>query len=137
MRKILALLLSLALALASAPVGAATRTVNTVAGNYKYSQIYTVAGVLNGDQSASLDISNAAGVSVIAQGTAGAGFSWNLEASGDGATWTVVGTANTTLGGFNLVAGNQFFRAKFFRVNITAGDGTTNVTFYFAVAALN
>lgn len=83
--------------------------------------IASPAVMANGDTSAGIDGGvRRAEVSWSVTGTFGVGGSIQLEDSDDGSTWTIVGAAKTAAGKAEAVSA-----ARFFRFNVTAGDGTT------------
>ncbi len=80
-------------------------------------------GLANGDQSVAIE----AGAVLVTKswnvaGTFGAGGSIQLEESNDGTNWFINGTAKTSNAYVDFSSASRFFR-----FNVTAGDGTTSL----------
>lgn len=101
----------------------ATRTLN-LTHDEQGLLVGVAVGLANGDQSGGGKFGlRRAEVAVQVTGTLGAGGSAQLEGSNDGTNWFLQGTAMTALGLQTVVTA-----AKWLRVNVTAGDGTTSLT---------
>lgn len=94
---------------------------------------WTVSGLLNGDQSSSHSGSRLSDKTVQVLGTFGAGGSVNIEGSNDGGTtWAILNdtrgetTGVLTFTGADIRTINEV--PELIRANVTAGDGTTNLT---------
>lgn len=79
-------------------------------------------GLANGDQTSGVDLGACLPEKTFqVTGTFGVGGSCQLEASNDGSSWFIVGTAFTAA----AVPQTVVSAARFYRFNVTAGDGTT------------
>lgn len=92
---------------------------------------YTSGTCANGDNTANLSGDNCDGYTVLARGTQGAGFAWQIEASDDGTNFIIVGTSQSAVGVIPAAVSGAFVRMPFLRARITAGDGTTAIVFAF------
>lgn len=80
-------------------------------------------GLANGDQSNAFTPGAVQPTKMMQiTGTFGAGGSIQLEESNDGSNWFINGTAKAAAGVFEISTA-----AKFYRWNVTAGDGTTSL----------
>lgn len=84
---------------------------------------FAITGLLNGNQTPALDLGlRAAELSFSVAGTLGAGGSVQMEASDDGASWTLQGAAVTAVGATH----QRTHASRYVRFNVTAGDGATS-----------
>lgn len=88
------------------------------------------SGLLNGDTGAPFEHADYGDKTVQIQGTAGAGLSVTLQGSNDGTNWVALtdpqgnAVTKTAVGALEVVAENP----RYIRPNVTAGDGTTDLT---------
>lgn len=83
------------------------------------------AGLLNGDTGRAVAVGGATKIALQAKGTFGAGGTVTWQGSMDGTTWGAMG-AGVTQTDSRII--NLLERPEFIRPNVTAGDGTTNLT---------
>lgn len=89
----------------------------------------TWTGLLNGDQGDSLEIPGGPDKTVTIQGTFGVGGSCTIEGSNDGTTWfpctdLQANAITKTSAAMEMIVENP----RYIRPNVTAGDGTTNLS---------
>jgi hypothetical protein len=93
------------------------------------SNSFTVTGLLNGDQSSANLQPNSGDRSVQVTGTFGAGGTVIVEGSLDGTNWFQLKDAGGTLISFTAAGLKAVLEyTTYIRFNVTAGDGTTNLT---------
>lgn len=105
----------------------ATRNGNALDTDMVGPKVITWSGLLNGDDGTAFQCIEYEDKFVQVTGTFGAGGSVQLEASNDGTNWFIIGVAITAAGVQNFSQ-----RPRFVRPHVTAGDGTTNLTFILA-----
>jgi hypothetical protein len=98
-------------------------------GGLEHSVLMTWTGLLNGDTGAPLTFHDYPDRTFQVTGTFGTGGSVNLEGSNDGTNWAILtdpqGNAITkTAAGMEAVTETP----RYMRPNVTAGDGTTDLT---------
>lgn len=98
----------------------------------------TFAGLDNGDSGAPIDMAEWADVSVQVLGTFGAGGTVVIQGSNDNSTFaTLNNPANEPLS-FTAAGIEQVLeRPQWLRPNVTAGDGTTDLTVIFTLRRSN
>jgi len=104
-------------------------------GNDKY-WLHTWQGLANGDTGRPVRVSHMADKTVTVEGTFGAGGSISIEGSMDAITWAVLtdpqgNEITLTTEGVEAITENT----RFVRPNVTAGDGTTDLTVRIGASA--
>lgn len=93
----------------------------------RYMTLFTSeAPLLNGDQSADIDVSEYDSLSLQLFGTAGVGLNVNHRFAGDSVNFNTV-VASAANGWINIGANSIPYRGPLFRSEVTAGDGTTSL----------
>lgn len=93
------------------------------------STTFQVTGLLNGDQSAANLQVNSGDRTVQVTGTFGAGGTCIVEGSLDGTNWFQLRDPSSTLISFTAAGLKSVLEyTTHIRFNVTAGDGTTNLT---------
>lgn len=109
----------------------AVRVLTQTKTGFGYTKLSWATALLNGDTGDVAIVGEYPWMSVCVQGTLGSGGSCQMEASYDGGTtWAVVGGPVTSFGGQSAVV--VVLQGPFdkIRPHVTAGDGTTSLTFY-------
>ena len=89
--------------------------------------IASITGVTNGNTSPTFNLNGYPYTSYQLSGTLGVGGSATWQGSNDqGTTWTNIGSAITALPGSGTLTPNSSTPYELYRLNVTAGDGTTS-----------